>query len=444
MSTIRRLANSAWLAAAAARERRIPFLRLEQIERLQRRRLRRMVRYAWERVPFWRAAMQQRGLVPDDIATPNDLARLPLVDERTVQLRLEEFRSPNWPDSKTFVLKSGGARTRLRKTIHWDPASQLRKLAWQERDRAVLVRLAGREVGLRQLWILPEASESLRARAWFDARVATPRALVARERIAIDLRFGAVLERLAEFRPQVVYSYGSYAERFFRWLDGAPTPSALPRVWVYGGDAMDPIWRERAETRGCLVLSTYQSVEAGRIGFECERRQGFHLNIDLVAVRVLDADGRDVGPGTVGEIVISNLVNRATVLLNARLGDRGALAAGGCPCGRSLPLLQQLEGRTTELIELLDGRRFGDIDLRKMLASALDFALQVQVVHPRPGQIVWRVVPRRVDEAQAHAARLADRTRETLGASTEVSVEVVDDIPPAPSGKAMRVERTRG
>jgi phenylacetate-CoA ligase len=86
-------------------------------------------------------------------------------------------------------------------------------------------------------------------------------------------------------------------------------------------------------------------MEAGTIGFQCERREGFHLNVDLCAVRIVDAEGRTVPPGTSGDIVISSLDNRATVLLNYRIGDRGTLSPQPCPCGRSLPLLASLEGR---------------------------------------------------------------------------------------------------
>jgi phenylacetate-CoA ligase len=242
----------------------------------------------------------------------------------------------------------------------------------------------------------------------------------------------------------VVYSYGSYAERFFRWLEGVPDAAGLPRVWVYGGDMMDPAWRQRAESRGCAIVSTYQTVEAGRIGFECERRDGFHLNADLVAVRVVDEGGRDVAAGETGEIVISNLVNRATVLLNARLGDRGALSPDPCPCGRGLPLLRGLEGRVSEVVDLGDGRKIGEMDLRRETGDALDFALQVQLVQSRPGRVVWRVAPREGVAVEDAVRRLRLRMREIVGPGTEVGVDVVDEIPTPWSGKQRRVERGDG
>jgi phenylacetate-CoA ligase len=98
-------------------------------------------------------------------------------------------------------------------------------------------------------------------------------------------------------------------------------------------------------------------VEIGRLEFECERRDGFHLNVNLCAERIVDEAGRDVRAGTSGEDVVSNLVNWATVLLNYWLDDRASLAAGPCPCERLLPLLERLKGPCPETIVLADGSR---------------------------------------------------------------------------------------
>lgn len=442
MRAARRVVNSVRLAVMARRERRVPFWSEERIERLQRRRLRRIVRHAWETVPYWRSAFEAAGLAPEDVREVRDLARLPTLDELEVRNRMDDLRSTAWAEAETVVVESsGGAGRHVRKRIHVDPRTALRKLAWRERDRAVVGALAGRDWGLRQLLVLPDASADWDARRWWDERVWTPRAVAERGRFAAERPFEELVERLDDVRPDVVYSYGSYAEPFFRWLEATGVEPALPAVWVYGGDGMDRAWRAPAETRGCAVLSTYQSVEAGRIGFECERREGFHLNVDLAAVRIVDDEGRDVPVGETGEVVVSNLVNEATVLFNARHGDRAALVVESCPCGRSLPLLSGLEGRKWEIIRLADGRQMGTTVLRNLHKDALEFALQVQVVHPGPGRVEWRVAPLPGVDAASAAAALGRESRRILGPGTEVTVELVDEIPAEPSGKRPFVAR---
>jgi phenylacetate-CoA ligase len=432
-----RVLNTARLAVAARRERRVPFLPRAEIEKLQRARLERTVRHAWRTVPYWRRAMEERGLVPSDIATAADLARLPLLEERDVRLRLDELRSEEWRDRETAVLESSASgRGSVPKCIPWDPDAALTRLAHAERDRAVVLRLCGGGRGRRQLFILPECSTSLRLRAWWDQRIALPPRFARREQLSPESSFEEMLERLELLRPAIIYSYGSVTERFFRFLEATATKAALPAVWVYGGDGMHREWREWAERRGCRVYSTYQAVEVGRIGFECERREGFHLNVDLCHVRILDREGNDVAAGEPGEVVVSNLVNRATVLLNARIGDRAVLSPEPCPCGRSLPLLVSLEGRVWEMVQLGDGRELTTTSLQNIFAESLHFSVQHQIVYPGPGRVEWRVVPLPGADVETAVRRMEARAREMLGPETRFRVEIVGEIRATAGGKA--------
>ena len=139
---------------------------------------------------------------------------------------------------------------------------------------------------------------------------------------------------------------------------------------------------------GCIPYTTYQAGETGRIGFQCERRRGFHLNVDAVPVRLVDENGRTVGPGEVGEVVVSNLYNRAMVLLNYRVGDLGALSTIPCPCGRSLPLLAGFEGRCTEVLQLPDGRKIPYVMFEVLLKNELHDSIQAQMVQSTPARIL--------------------------------------------------------
>jgi phenylacetate-CoA ligase len=439
MTLLERSWNSARLAVRIRRERRLPYASTERIEQLQRRRLRAIAGHAFRSVPFYGEAMRAAGLRPEDLARAEDLDRLPLLDGVTVRRDVERFTSQAVGERQRVAMRSSGSGlTHVRSVVWWDAASQLAKLAIAERDRAVIARTLGRSWGLRHLYVLPEASVSLDLRAWWDARILAPRGLAERNVIGAERPFAEVADRIDEVRPDVVYSYGSFADRFFRHLAGSGRALVPPGVWVYGGDMLPPDGRELIERRfGVPVLSTYQTVETGRLGFECEARSGFHLNVDLCAVRIVDGHGHGVGPGTPGEVVVSNLFNRATVLLNYRLGDRAVLATGPCPCGRGLPRLESLEGRVSEVVRLADGREISSMILRNLVKDELAFALQCQVVQPRPGSFVWRVVPLPGKESEEARRALLERTRQLVGAET--AVEFVDHIPVTGGGKHLAV-----
>ena len=84
-----------------------------------------------------------------------------------------------------------------------------------------------------------------------------------------------------------------------------------------------------------------------------------------------------------GELLLSNLFNRGSVLLNYRIGDRGALSNEPCPCGRSARLLLDLDGRVDDVIELADGSIVGAIGVQGAVGS-VPGVLRFQLVQRAP------------------------------------------------------------
>jgi phenylacetate-CoA ligase len=238
--------------------------------------------------------------------------------------------------------------------------------------RHTLARWAGvATAGHQRLLILPADFSNRTQRTISSERTAIPRRPVHYHHLSPAVPFEVAAAHLRALEPRVVFSFGSYVDQFLHFLDASATDVPLPRLWVYLGDRVSPGGRELAEKMGCALYSVYSAAEAGSIGFQCERREGFHLNIDLCSVRIVGDDGAEVPAGELGDIVISPLDNRAMALLNYRIGDRGALAAEPCPCGRSLPVLARLEGRRSEIIQLADGRELSSVTVEAAFSSEL-------------------------------------------------------------------------
>ena len=251
--------------------------------------------------------------------------------------------------------------------------------------------------------------------------------------------FAVAAAQIRAIKPRVIYSFGSYVEQFLRHLVDSGAGIPMPKVWVYLGDMVSAGGRELAEELGCRLYSVYGAMEAGTIGFQCERREGFHLNIDLCALRLIAPDGRTAAPGEAGEIVISSLINRATILLNYRLGDRGVLSIVRCACGRSLPVLASFEGRRSEMIQLADGRAFSSLMLEGFFKEELRHTIKAQIEQLAPGQLIWHVVPfASVDREQLRRS-FHSRAIQTLGAETALTVHFTEEIPRTSEGKFLRM-----
>ena len=435
-----RLLNTAHVGLRGRFERSLPFLPYAWIERLQRRRLRTIVAHAYRTVPFYRDAMRHAGLRPGDFRTADDLSQLPLIDGAFVRNHEDAFRSTAYRPEDCHALFSTGTSATGHKRILWDTRALFRQLIYGERDRIVLYHLLGKTWGQRRLSLFPAESSTAEVTRFHRDRLFVPAAFARTESLSPLVSYEEIAGRINELHPDVVYSYGSVAEGLFRHVAAHGVQLVLPRVWVYGGDELSDEGRALIEGRfGCLVHSTYQAVETGRIGFQCEERSGFHLNVDLCPVRMVDAGGRTLPPGQVGEVVVSNLYNRAMVLLNYRIGDRGALSTRPCPCGRSLPLLARLEGRSSSTLRLADGREILDHVLTHAYKDVIQDAIAFQIVERKRGDFLWRVVAAPGANRSAVEKGILDTARRVLGEGNTLAVEFVARIDPGPLGKFKRV-----
>ncbi|MGH8799237.1 MAG: phenylacetate--CoA ligase family protein, partial [Casimicrobiaceae bacterium] len=242
------------------------------------------------------------------------------------------------------------------------------------------------------------------------------------------------IDHVNAFRPHVVHSYGSHLAILFGHLLRTGESMHLPDVVTYTSDSLSPSVRALIEQRfGIPVFTTYQAVEAFKIGFECELHRGLHLNIDLYPLRVVDEIGRELAPDESGEVIVSNLVNRGMVFLNYRLGDIVALLPGRCPCGRSLPLLSYPQGRSDDLIELASGRIVHPQGIRSLFnEERLIWEYQVEHVTDTHFRIALLAAPS--CDRQATQERVVTKLEQVLGRAV-VDVRFVDALDRTIGGK---------
>jgi len=431
----KRLANSAHVVALGRVERSVPFWPIARIEWLQRRRLRSIVRHAYGTVPFYRETMDRLGITPHDLQSVADLAKLPLVEREHLQRDPEAFFSTAYVRARTVELRSGGSTGQPRAVFH-DTVAILQGAAHLERDRAVIRPLLASGVGYREAILAPPFSSAYEVLQARRAHIVRPRRTwIERQYLSLLDSPAAIARQIEAFKPDVLHAYGSALESLFALYAANGGTFHKPRVITYSADALSETTRRSIEEEfGIPVFAKYQAVEATPIGFECDRRQGYHLNVDLFPPRIVDAVGRTLPAGESGEVVVSNLVNRATVLLNYRLGDLGTLATEPCPCGRSLPLLATLDGRSDDVIILPSGRNVHPQALRTVFTGE-ERVWQYQIVQEAPNRFDVAVVAAPdVDRAGLRARVLAGLAARLVDPVT-IEVTFVDAIARTAGGK---------
>jgi phenylacetate-CoA ligase len=436
---LKRARSTAALALRRSEQARFGFKPLDAVVRAQQARLRTAVAHAYETVPYYRETMRRLGAEPAEFRTVADLARLPVIERHDLQRDPEYFVSGAAPLDTYLQLMSGGSTGAPRRVYH-NGSAMLAGAAHFERIRSVMSKVAGKRFGFREAVIVPPFSTFQLGDEFREKKQLVRSGLLSR-RLYLSLLDPVEenLERLNEFGPDILQGYGSYLELLFQYVYATGSQFHRPRVVVFYADAMsDSARRIATDVLGIPVLSVYGAIEAFHIGFECEENTGYHLNLDLVPLRILSADGREAVAGQSGDVIVSNLVNRATVLLNYRLGDVASLLPFRCPCGRTLPLLSFIEGRTDDWIEGPSGEILHPQTIRTLFTDEEEI-WQFQVEQKTPTDYRVRVVAADSADREAMTRRLAQKFVGRLGTGTRIETEFVASVPRSSGGKVRSV-----
>lgn len=434
MRFFHRIAGNLIVLAHARGQRDAAYQPPERWEAVRDSRIASTVRYAARTVPFYRRAFSDLGIDPRGIRSPEDLARLPLLDKETVRRDPDAFLASSWRGrTSTPFVTSGSTGAPLR--VHHDIVSLLANIAYGERARKTRGLGSGRAP--RIVSFARESGTGDKVRAFYRRWTYVPHRP---ERIhgRIDRPFPEAVDLINRHRPHVITGYGSYIEALFRFVVANRVELHRPDRIGYFSDGMSLPGRQLiAREFGIPILSNYTAIESFKIGFTCERESGFHIHADICHLRVVDRKGADTPPGEPGEIVISNLLNRGSVLLNYRLGDLGTLAPEPCPCGRTFPLLAELEGRQEDLL-FLEAERVVHPRALWTVFQRLPVIIQYQLIQHDSRTFELEIVTRDPTDGQGAMSAAAAGLRELLG---DVKVDVKTSSGPltGPGGKSRPV-----
>lgn len=440
------LAKALFPAFEAARGRpTVPLLRylqgterwsLEALRDLQCGLLRRLVRHAYLHTPYYREVLDERGLTIDDIATPEDLQKLPLLDRDTVRLSLDARTAVAPPVPVITKSTSGttGQPVVVRynaESRHWRDATRWRGYGW-----------AGYRIGTRAMHY------------WgFGPR---PESWVKRQKIALDRRLKrdlyvdctprsdealtAAVQQFKTFDPQVIVAYSAGAAALAKFVIDNKLRDWKSVPVLVGAERLWPRDRAMIEEAFGPAFETYGCREVMLIASECEAHEGMHTAMETMIVEIIvrEPDGtlRLAKPGESGEVAITDLHNLACPMIRYVTGD---LAVQGddapCSCGRNLVRIGPIEGRVTETLRDGRGRAVGGLVFNILFGVMEHVARKFQVVQKLDGSVVMKVVPNGTDRLPDKAARQIHEFATKYLPETRFQIEYVDDIPLTAAGK---------
>jgi phenylacetate-CoA ligase len=369
-----------------------------------------------------------------DQASWERLEHWPLLQKEALRKQPEAFVAEDAPRRTLYPEHTSGTSGKPLQVWHgrealrrWYALAELRNYRWNgisRRDRWAMI--GGQLVtpfaqarppfwvwnhGMRQLYLSSYHLTLRHVRAYVEA--------MRRHRVRYLLGYASSLHALARLARE----------------EGVEVPR-LAAV-VSNAEPFYPSQREViADVFGCPTRDTYGMTELVASASECAAGR-LHLWPEVGRIEVWrDYAPEAVAAGQAGRLVCTGLLNEAMPLVRYEVGDRGALdaAPGPCACGRSLPVLQSIEGRLDDVILTRDGRQVGRLD--PIFKADLPIR-EAQIIQETLDRVRVRFVPApgyRAEHGTLIVRRLCDRV-----GGVEVALEPVEAIPRSANGKLRAV-----
>jgi phenylacetate-CoA ligase len=421
---MRRMALARKLSYLAAAEA-FQWLHPSLIARTQLLKLRRMLRFCEERVPFYRDAWRDAGVRASDVSSLSDLARFPAVTREQLVAAYPErvMHRPRRPDDVLF--RTSGT------------SGLFMEIAYSARANDFLDAIYARALfatGYRP-W---HTIGYFWAEARTELRTYERAGLMRKTYLSLDPDPRVQLEELRALSPQWIYNFPSVMSMLARIVEEEGPRGLEPRGIICHGELMPAEIRDEiSRVFRCPVWNQYGAQELNRIGWDCAEHGPMHLDADSVLLEVLVGD-RPAEPGEEGELVVTGLENRLMPLVRYRIGDVGRLVPGRCACGRGLPRFEITEGRADDVIALPDGRRVGPRVLAPRIEELTGFT-QYRLVQKERDRFELRVVWESDDARETGEARISKVVRDVLGDAVRVDLAAVDSLELSRRGKLRKI-----
>lgn len=400
-----------------------------RLRELQLQRLRSLLLRAKQQVPYYRTLFAEIGFDPErDLGTLDDLTRLPLMSKATIRANSDQLKAADAVGLSRFNTGGSSGEPLIfyigKERRSHDVAAKWRATRWWQVD------IGDPEV---VVWGSPiELGAQDRLRALRD-RLLRTRLLPAFE--MSDSKLDGFIGYIRALRPRMLFGYPSalshiarHAARIGQRMDDL----GIKVAFVTSERLYDEQRDEISRTFGCQVANGYGGRDAGFIAHQCPAG-GMHLTAEDIIVEIIGDDGRPVPRGQSGEIVVTHLASGDYPFVRYRTGDVGVIDTEHCACGRGLPLLKEIQGRTTDFVVAQDGtvlhglaliyilRDLPQVQAFKIIQESRELT-RVQLVSAQP-------------LSQSLRVHIEANFRTRLGAGVNIGIEQVLEIPPERSGK---------
>jgi len=394
-------------------------------------RLKALLEHSYRHVAYYRNLFDEIGFDPGKITSLDDLRQIPLLDKKTIKTHLYFDMLSDNHDKKNILRISTSGSTgepfvcfadRSQLEIRW--AATLRSQEWggyQFGDKCL--RLWHQTIGMTKSQVIRERLDAFLSRRKFIPTYEMSKANLPK-----------TMDLFERYKPVLVDGYAESFNLLARYLNQHPGRKIKIGGMMSSAQTLPSHSREIIEREfNTKVCDKYGAREFSGIAYECDKHRGHHVVAESYIVEILK-DGRPALPGEVGEVVITDLNNYCMPFIRYRIGDLAMATEEECTCGRGLPLIGEIQGRTQSIIVGAKDQYVPGALFPHLLKDYEHAIRQFQVEQEEPGKVILRIV-KEERYSEEILAEIHEILQQYLGPGMEIDVHFVDNIPLGRTGK---------
>jgi phenylacetate-CoA ligase len=394
--------------------------------------LQRQITAAYRYVPFYRDLFDKHKVSPFDIKTIDDLNRLPIITKKDIRQNPNDIINRRYNIARCYRSHTSGSTGEPTWTYYDRPCWYRKKYFSKIRARMA----CGMRWGQRVVILESEATRELRLKNRKLSKLF----------FLLPVRFMSIFEssehllcKLIEFNPHNIY--GPPSCLFLLAKSAMHTGAAIPaleRVFTSSEYLTTAVASYIRKSLGVQIYDVYGSTETKELAWQCTEASGYHINEDEAIIEIVDDDGKVLPPENPGNIVVTDLRNRAMPLIRYRNYDKGVLLNAACRCKRGFALMQPLNGRASEYIRLPGDRYLSPFRFTTAIEKT-EGLLQYQIIQERIDTIRVKTVFEKgyFDRGRTSIRSILSEVTENAMA---IEIEACDKIDIEKNGKLMVVK----
>lgn len=399
-----------------------------QLRELQVRRLRELLINAHEHVPYYRDLFTQLHFDPMHVESLSVLHKLPFLTKGDIRANIDQLKANNAQKLTRFNTGGSSGEPLIfflgNERVSHDVAAKWRATRWWNVD------IGDPEI---VIWGSPiELGAQDKVRVIRD-RVMRTKLIPAFE--MSEKKLDIFLREIRAMRPKMLFGYPSALAHIARHANAKKVRMddlGIRVAFTTSERLYDEQRQQIATTFACRVANGYGGRDAGFIAHECPSG-GMHITAEDIFIEIIDSSGNVLPTGQAGEIVITHLATKDFPFIRYRTGDIGILDDNHCPCGRGLPLLKEIQGRTTDFVIAHDGTVMHGLALIYILRDLSGIKAFKIIQESMDWTRVLLATDHEFDEQNCD--KIIHGFKQRLGQSVKVEIERVPEVSKETSGK---------